>query len=158
VSDDLIERLEFVARGLDSQWDKEIADIMMEAAAEIRTLRAECDDRKRLHAENCALFDKACAEREWLRDQAVDRAARRAARDAGLAEGVALGIEAAAVAVIGYIHPDYPRLPGQPFASAQVRNLDPAAIVREQAIKDDKFAESFKAVRGTVDQDLDLEF
>ena len=50
--DDLIERLEFVARGLDSQWDKEIADIMMEAAAEIRNLRAEREaaQRQRMQA------------------------------------------------------------------------------------------------------------
>jgi hypothetical protein len=32
-------------------------------------------------------------------------------------------IEAAADVVCGYIHPDYGRLPGEAFASAQVRQL-----------------------------------
>jgi hypothetical protein len=45
--DDLVERLEFVAKGLDSQWDKEIADDMMKAAAEIRSLREQVEQARR---------------------------------------------------------------------------------------------------------------
>ena len=50
-------------------------------------------------------------------------------RKAALLEGVRLGLEAASSAVIGYIHPDYPRPPGEPFASAQVKAIDPAAVL-----------------------------
>jgi hypothetical protein len=44
--------------------------------------------------------------------------------------GARLMREAAAEALIGYIHPNPDRLPGCLFASAQVRALDPAAIAR----------------------------
>jgi len=39
--------------------------------------------------------------------------------------------EAAAKAVIGYIHPDHERLPGEMFATAEVRSLNPSEIVKE---------------------------
>ena len=46
-------------------------------------------------------------------------------------EGARAAIEAAAGAVvIGYIHPHHPRLPGMPFASSQIRALDPEQIVK----------------------------
>ncbi len=54
----------------------------------------------------------------------------RAAAPALMEEGARLALEAAAEAVIGYVHPDYERLPGDPFAVTQVRTLDPAAIVK----------------------------
>ena len=46
--------------------------IMRQAAAELRTLRAELALWKRLHTENCENYDRVCAEREWLRDQATE--------------------------------------------------------------------------------------
>ena len=77
--DDLIERLEAKTpefmNGAIKCGGKVINPDGPEAAAEIRALRAARDDWKRLHAENCAVFDNVCAEREWLRDRAVDRAA-----------------------------------------------------------------------------------
>lgn len=32
--------------------------------------REQWEDLKRLHAENCGAYDRACAEREWLRERA----------------------------------------------------------------------------------------
>ena len=52
-------------------------------------------------------------------------------RQAALLEGVRIGLEAAAEAAVGYIYPDYPRLPGEPFASAQIQAIDPATVLAQ---------------------------
>jgi hypothetical protein len=49
--------------------------------------------------------------------------ALHAGEDVGYARGWNDGIEAAKWAVVGYIHPDHGRLPGEAFASAQIDKL-----------------------------------
>jgi len=51
------------------------------------------------------------------------QAATIAALQAELAEARDKALDEAAGAVCGYIHPDYGRLPGEPFASATIRAL-----------------------------------
>ncbi len=51
-------------------------------------------------------------------------------RIAAMEAGARMMQEAAAKALIGYIHPDPDRLPGRLFASAQVRDIDPAEVVK----------------------------
>lgn len=57
-------------------------------------------------------------------------AALRAAAPILMEQGARLALDAAAKALIGYIHPDPDSVPGRLFASAQVRDLDPAEIVK----------------------------
>lgn len=45
-------------------------------------------------------------------------------------QGARLALEAVEQALVGYIHPDPDSFPGRLFASAQVRDLDPAEIVK----------------------------
>ena len=54
----------------------------------------------------------------------------RAAAPILMEQGARLALEAAARSVVGYIHPDPDSVPGRLFASAQVRDLDPAEIVK----------------------------
>jgi hypothetical protein len=58
----------------------------------------------------------------WLRFAATAISAMTPDTDS-FDRGWNAAIEAAADVVCGYIHPDYGRLPGEAFASAQVRQL-----------------------------------
>ena len=53
----------------------------------------------------------------------VEAATEIARLRAELAEARDKALDEAAEAVLGYIHPDYGRLPGEPFASAAIRAL-----------------------------------
>ncbi len=89
--DDLIERLEKKATYTDQTFSNSSLGLLYrEAAAELRTLRAELERRKYdgLHTCHAECQREACVLR-----REVD--ALRAERDAALAQGVAMGIEAA---------------------------------------------------------------
>lgn len=56
-------------------------------------------------------------------DKCIEAAAEITRLRAELAEARDKALGEAAEAVCGYIHPDYGRLPGEPFASAAIRAL-----------------------------------
>jgi len=76
--------------------DTLLADLCREAATKIASLRRALD---------------------------TERAAHEATKADSFDRGWNAAIEAAADVVCGYIHPDYGCLPGEAFASAQVRQL-----------------------------------
>jgi len=120
MSDDLVERLKFAAKGLDSQWDKEIADDMMEAAAEIRSLREQVAQERAaveaMRAERAGVV--ACARLEGM--EIMREAAERAAEDATNTDW-----DDCCLDVMG-------------DAVQSIQNLDPAAILAEHTRAKDK--------------------
>jgi hypothetical protein len=121
--DDLVERAEARARW--TNLGVSDGDLFRELAAEIRSLREQVAQ---------AELDFADL-KSWAQDIAASAAAeiRSLREQVAIArlEGGEIAREAAAEAVNGYIHPDWQRLPGEAFASAQVRALDLPAILAE---------------------------
>jgi hypothetical protein len=64
-----------------------------------------------------------CQYNDLMQSLDTERAAHEATKADSFDRGWNAAIEAAADVVCGYIHPDYGRLPGEAFASAQVRQL-----------------------------------
>ena len=137
--DDLIERLEagVTAIGLHDDNETELYDIadadeaMFEAAAELRTLRAELERRKYDGVHTC---HAECQREACVLRREVD--ALRAERDEALAKGVAMGIKAAAVAYEAEAR-TWVQLPMQGACLRSglkaIRALSPAAIIAGDA-------------------------